>query len=1039
MVQDQQTGASNELNPPNIRTVKLMGILSLSDWVWFFAGAIIVVLILVFGAGGLASGSFIDLIYRALIAAAILLPWAIFCFVQDKAKGKLRTRLWRFIRSSFKKSVLTSAEVKHIFDIKEVTQNTIHYKNNTDEGYATFFRINGFNPDLLQQSDKDAATQQLVKLFEAKFRFKIASTEISYKIDPKKYNSRSKFPGIYIAEQLYDTAMEDINSSVDLKERAYFVILESNSKQINEENGSFMAQQAAAAHIPMTPATDNEMTQLINKWWFNGYNPSNPMENGIKRLFVNNDMIQVTTGNGDHKYAAYRSYSALPVRATPFWLYDMFNNSDYDALVEFNDVPPQNTMKHIEEMDSAADGLIQTKWFKKKASDVERLRINKVKEEVQELQQELVNGVIGMKQVLFSMIFYEDTRKGLRKKIKDFKSHLNSFSTEWVFYDCKYQQFDMFLTSRLWDTPSLMYKKVKMSGASNIKSIAGTVTGISLNAGNATPNSLPVVHEIDHFLLSTALAVGCPFIIKTATPNDNSWYKGYDMTSSLPVPFFNDYWKINEFYNSFNRFYQGRNGSGKSATANLDMIQDRLDDRFIISIDPKPERVMLTHNLGGENVYIGVMDPNAPHINIFDVLVVPSSDDNGNNNSDPLSSQYQANLNSIAALTSLDVNNPNDKLLLSLFNDVQQVVYEKMHGFTSMTDFKNTPKDKFPIMKEFYQVIVEYAKQAADQTVKDGFQKLAILLKEHAVGISAHLFNKYSNIDWSKNRMWNFIVKDIALNYGNKNILATWVDNIVRLATAFMIANKGIVLYIDELHLIHNIPGVLQNLDAFARIDRSFKSSLCLINQNFNSIKSDADLKKKEYYQSIFTMSQYNMFFTTSDQDVDFLVQMLAGSGNPLSEEERRYMTQAGQGKCLQVMTAYDRYKVQFDITFWRRFWEEDIVSDLIPTYDAMKTDDAIHNLINPGTPSPTDVALLGDKPVPSPQQPLMPTPPSASEVLVQQHQQSKGFLPKGFGATTANQQQTPDTTANQVRPIRVSEQAPVNPSSSNIFSRFKK
>jgi hypothetical protein len=131
-----------------------------------------------------------------------------------------------------------------------------------------------------------------------------------------------------------------------------------------------------------------------------------------------------------------------------------------------------------------------------------------------------------------------------------------------------------------------------------------------------------------------------------------------------------------------------------------------------------------------------------------------------------------------------------------------------------------------------------------------------------------------------------------------------------------MLANKGVVLYIDELHLIHSIPGVLQKLDEFARIDRSFKSALCLINQNFNSIKSDSDPKKKEYYQSIFTMSQYNLFFTTSDEDVDFLTQMLSGSGNPLSEEERRYMTAAGQGKALLVMTAYDRYKVQFDISF---------------------------------------------------------------------------------------------------------------------------
>jgi hypothetical protein len=131
-----------------------------------------------------------------------------------------------------------------------------------------------------------------------------------------------------------------------------------------------------------------------------------------------------------------------------------------------------------------------------------------------------------------------------------------------------------------------------------------------------------------------------------------------------------------------------------------------------------------------------------------------------------------------------------------------------------------------------------------------------------------------------------------------------------------MISGQQVCLYIDELHLIHNINGVLAKLDEFARIDRSFKSALCLINQNFNSIRSTADLKKKEYYESIFTMSQYNLFFTTGEEDVQFLVEMLSGSGQPLSDAERRYMTQAGRGKALLLMTAYDRYQVQFEISF---------------------------------------------------------------------------------------------------------------------------
>jgi hypothetical protein len=89
-----------------------------------------------------------------------------------------------------------------------------------------------------------------------------------------------------------------------------------------------------------------------------------------------------------------------------------------------------------------------------------------------------------------------------------------------------------------------------------------------------------------------------------------------------------------------------------------------------------------------------------------------------------------------------------------------------------------------------------------------------------------------------------------------------------------------------------------------------------LINQNFNSIRSTADARKKEYYESIFTMSQYNLFFTTGEEDVLFLVDMLAGSGQPLSMSERSFLTKSGRGKALLVMNAYDRYRAQFDISY---------------------------------------------------------------------------------------------------------------------------
>jgi hypothetical protein len=72
-------------------------------------------------------------------------------------------------------------------------------------------------------------------------------------------------------------------------------------------------------------------------------------------------MIQATKHDGSHEYTAIRTYTALPERGVVYWLYELFNSSEFDLIADFNDVTPTDAVKHIQEMDNAADSLIQTK------------------------------------------------------------------------------------------------------------------------------------------------------------------------------------------------------------------------------------------------------------------------------------------------------------------------------------------------------------------------------------------------------------------------------------------------------------------------------------------------------------------------------------------------------------------------------------------------------------------------------------------------------------------------------------------------------
>jgi hypothetical protein len=174
------------------------------------------------------------------------------------------------------------------------------------------------------------------------------------------------------------------------------------------------------------------------------------------------------------------------------------------------------------------------------------------------------------------------------------------------------------------------------------------------------------------------------------------------------------------------------------------MVCDRLDDKFIISIDPKPERVLMTKNLGGQNLLIGANNESASYINIFDVLIAAGGDSERQN---PLTAQYQANLTSMAILLSLDVNSPADKIVLSCFNDVQVYVYEKIKKITVKSDFYRLPPNSFPLMKDFYKTAMDFYKKERVPETKAAYNKLIVLMKEHAVGISAPIFNNYSNVD----------------------------------------------------------------------------------------------------------------------------------------------------------------------------------------------------------------------------------------------------------------------------------------------------
>jgi hypothetical protein len=69
-----------------------------------------------------------------------------------------------------------------------------------------------------------------------------------------------------------------------------------------------------------------------------------------------------------------------------------------------------------------------------------------------------------------------------------------------------------------------MYKKQSVNSITKVaKSIGELATaGTVVNSSNNSLNRLPIVREIDHYVLTSGLGLGSPFMIKSSAPGDNS-------------------------------------------------------------------------------------------------------------------------------------------------------------------------------------------------------------------------------------------------------------------------------------------------------------------------------------------------------------------------------------------------------------------------------------------------------------------------------------------------------------------------------------
>jgi hypothetical protein len=187
--------------------------------------------------------------------------------VQDSAKGKLRTRLFRFIKFNFfTKKTIARGEIHGLYEIKEIDGNIIHYKNPIDNGYAAIYRISGFDPSVLSQAARENCIEAMIDTFAVKMRFKIVSCSIAYQIPNKDFANKSTHPGINYAKNKYIERLDNLNDETRNEEKAYFLILEGPKEEIIDANYQILKGKFSQAMMSIYRASTNEMQQVLNEF-----------------------------------------------------------------------------------------------------------------------------------------------------------------------------------------------------------------------------------------------------------------------------------------------------------------------------------------------------------------------------------------------------------------------------------------------------------------------------------------------------------------------------------------------------------------------------------------------------------------------------------------------------------------------------------------------------------------------------------------------------------------------------------------------------
>lgn len=326
----------------------------------------------------------------------------------------------------------------------------------------------------------------------------------------------------------------------------------------------------------------------------------------------------------------------------------------------------------------------------------------------------------------------------------------------------------------------------------------------------------------------------------------------------------------------------GKSGRGKStAIKHLLMAQYMMGVRVMV-IDPEREYKELCRNLGG--VWLDAGGGTAKS-NPLQVRVVPEDDED---EPDPLyrscPNAMAEHLQTLKVLLRFRIPSLTDQQLSLLEQSVTELYLR--FGITAETDFMTVSPEAYPIMSDWYDLLME--KKAEDAAYGD----LATLLWPMAHGADSVLWNGHTNIDLNApfvvidtNRLLNISPEQQTASYFN--LLSMCWDNASRNR------QEPVIIMADESHVLFNpaLPEAGMYIRNMAKRLRKYEGGIWLAFQSVNDLLDD---RVRLCGQAVIDNSAYRLLFGCDARNLDDTASLFK-----LTESEKGLLASARRGTAL--------------------------------------------------------------------------------------------------------------------------------------------